>query len=323
MALLGAALARTAVALLGAGHSWDVVRRWELGSGASAQLARERRAELVSTALGLGLALDLAAWLLFVFQADRLSVHFTGAMCAVGTLGAHPAGWWALGLATLAALGGAAWLVLDALDQRAPDLPLTRVKAAWMLALAPLALAASAAQAAFLTGLDPAVRVSCCSSLVGSSGGPASVTAPTPETAVGSLALAALVAGLVGWAARRTGRGAPAYAAASGAFAVAAIAAILGAIGPWVYEHPGHHCPLCLLQWGHGSVGYLLYLPLGLSLVAAGTAAALSRAAETPGLAPRRSGWHGTLVAVGLVGQLTFLAVAVWLALRSNLVVLG
>ena len=128
---------------------------------------------------------------------------------------------------------------------------------------------------------------------------------------------------MTGWISRRTGRGAAAYAFASLAFAVATGAAVLGAIGPWVYEHPGHHCPLCLLQAGHGAVGYALYLPLAVSLVAAAGAALLARPAESPGLAPRRLRWHRRLIGVGLVAQLTVLAVAVTLALRSNLILLG
>ena len=30
----------------------------------------------------------------------------------------------------------------------------------------------------------------------------------------------------------------------------------------YIYEHPHHHCPFCILKSGHGYAGYVLYIPL-------------------------------------------------------------
>jgi len=48
-----------------------------------------------------------------------------------------------------------------------------------------------------------------------------------------------------------------------------ALAAIISFVSLYIYEHPHHHCPFCILKSGHNYIGYLLYLPLF-------TAAALS-----------------------------------------------
>ena len=51
-------------------------------------------------------------------------------------------------------------------------------------------------------------------------------------------------------------------ALASAAGFVAAIVGILSFVSLYVYEHPHHHCPFCLLKPEYGYQGYPLYLPL-------------------------------------------------------------
>ena len=43
---------------------------------------------------------------------------------------------------------------------------------------------------------------------------------------------------------------------------VAALTAIVSSVALYIYEHPHHHCPFCILKAGHGFIGYWLYLPL-------------------------------------------------------------
>ena len=38
--------------------------------------------------------------------------------------------------------------------------------------------------------------------------------------------------------------------------------AVVSFVALYVYEHPQHHCPFCILKSGHGFIGYWLYLPL-------------------------------------------------------------
>ncbi len=61
-----------------------------------AQLLLERQTYLVSTVMAFVMAVELASLVLFVFNADRMSVMFVGAMCAVGTLNASVYGFPAL-----------------------------------------------------------------------------------------------------------------------------------------------------------------------------------------------------------------------------------
>ena len=80
-------------------------------------------------------------------------------------------------------------------------------------------------------------------------------------------ALVLLFAGLAvvlaaGAAALRWPRSAAFYGAGSGAFFVIAIVAVISVISLYVYEHPNHHCPFCLLKREYHYFGFLLYAPL-------------------------------------------------------------
>ena len=57
----------------------------------------------------------------------------------------------------------------------------------------------------------------------------------------------------------------------------ATVAGILSFVSLYVYEHPNHHCPFCILKPEYGYQGYLLYLPLFVA-----TAAGLAVGAVQP-----------------------------------------
>lgn len=86
--------AAIAVLMLGAATPFavQVIRYWDIRSGSERQLDFERRTYLFSTLLTFVFVIQLAALLLFVFNADRLSAMFVGAMCAVGTLNVNDFG---------------------------------------------------------------------------------------------------------------------------------------------------------------------------------------------------------------------------------------
>ena len=52
----------------------------------------------------------------------------------------------------------------------------------------------------------------------------------------------------------------------------ATIAGILSFVSLYIYEHPNHHCPFCILKPEYGYQGYWLYVPL-FGATAAGLAA--------------------------------------------------
>jgi len=56
-----------------------------------------------------------------------------------------------------------------------------------------------------------------------------------------------------------------------------ALAAIVFCIALYIYEHPHHHCPFCILKGGHAFIGYYLYIPLFIT-----TALALGVGTITP-----------------------------------------
>ena len=264
MALNLASLADLAALLLAAGFGLRILRHWDIASGSERQLRLERQTYLVSTLLGVVLAAELVSLFLFVHTADRLSAMFVGAMCAVGTLNASVYGFPALGLKIACFFAAAVWLIMSAVDNRGWDYPMIRAKYAALLSLLPLFAATAAVQAAFFADLKADVLVSCCSKLftAGGSGVSADMAALPPLETLGALGTALAVTAAVAWPARRSPAWAVVYAAACAALFAVAVAAVVSAVSPYVYEHPHHHCPFCLLKAEYGYIGYALYLPL-------------------------------------------------------------
>jgi hypothetical protein len=112
-------------------------------------------------------------------------------------------------------------------------------------------------------------------------------------------------------------------ALASAAGFVAAIVGILSFVSLYVYEHPHHHCPFCLLKPEYGYQGYLLYVPLFVSTAAglgAGILQPFARVGSLHRLLPAAS---GRLAAVAATGFALFAAVATIMVLKSNLLLLS
>ncbi len=273
-------LALTLVSLLSAAAAiWasmfavELLRCWDLSSGAEKQLLLERRTYLVSTIMTLVMIAELASLVLFVFNADRMAVMFAGAMCAVGTLNASVYGFPALIAKLCVFFGASGWLAVNHADGQGRDYPLIRVKYWLLLAVAPLVVLAAGLQLAYFLDLKADTITSCCGKLFapekqGLSADLAGLSAGT--------ALVLLYGGLgvtlaAGGAAWRWQRSVPLYGASSGVFFVIAIAAVISAISLYVYEHPNHHCPFCLLKREYHYFGFALYAPLF-----AGTALGLS-----------------------------------------------
>jgi hypothetical protein len=161
------------------------------------------------------------------------------------------------------------WLVLHHLDTRGYDYPLTRLKYRLLLLIVPLVLAETYLQTRFFLALDTDVITSCCGSLFGVNRGTlASEVAALPPGPAMVLFYTVLGATLgAGLAARRWSAAGYAYALlAVAAFAVWLIA-IVSFVSLYVYAHPHHHCPFCLLKAEYGYQGYLLYVPLFLGAV--------------------------------------------------------
>jgi len=359
--LLASALCVLALAA-SAPFALEVIRRWDIGSGSERQLQLERRTYLFSTLLTFVLVLQLAAVLLFVFNAEKMSGMFVGAMCAVGTLNVNAFGFPALNAKIAVFFLAAMWLAINHVDSRARDYPLVRIKYALLLALAPLLLASGWVELQYFLGLKADVITSCCGSLF-SEGSPtlaaeASSLPPLPAMWLfyGSLgaAIAAaawhgygggrsrapvrpeLVEGQAtstssgqastalspngpGWAERSSGY---ALAAASLVAFAATIAGILSFVSLYIYEHPNHHCPFCILKPEYGYQGYWLYVPLFGATAAGLAAGAIQPFARIASLRDIVPGFSRNLAAIAANGFALTAVIATAMIWQSRLILL-
>ena len=326
IALLMAAGVAVLMLTAAAPFAVQVILRWDIRSGSEQQLALERRTYLFSTLLSFVFVIQLAALLLFVFNADRLSGMFVGAMCAVGTLNVNDYGFPSLisqmGVFFLAAM----WLAINHVDTRAPDYPLVRIKYGLLLLLLPVLVLSFWLELQYFLGLKANVITSCCGSLFSGDAktiaGEASGMAAPPAIFLFYSGLTAAI-GLALWHWRRgSRRSGYLLAAASAAAFVAAIIGVLSFISLYIYEHPHHHCPFCILKPEYDYQGYWLYLPLFTATAAGLGAGALQPFARVRSLASVIPGVSARLAGVAAVGYSLFIAVATYFVLASKLILI-
>ena len=269
MALLLLATLTMVAVLAAAPFAAYLLRHWNLESGHARQIRLERGTHLVSTVWMLIMLLQVPALALFVHNADRMAVLFTGAMCAVGTLNVNQWGMPAFLSQVAVFFGALAWLLMNTADNLGKDYPFIRHKYGLLLALAPVVVAAGVMEWLYFLNLDPNVITSCCSRLFTPEGSGVQAdlsTFPAKPTLIALfgalsalLVLAGLVWGVGGGAGKRV---AAVYGLLGALFFPLAIVAIISVISPYVYETPNHHCPFCILKPQYGFIGYALYAPL-------------------------------------------------------------
>ncbi len=301
-----------------------LVRQWDVASGHANQIALERRTYLVSTALVFVLALEAVSLVLFTENAERMSVMFVGAMCAIGTLNVNGYGFPALFLKIVLFFAAAVWLIVNHADGLGRDYPLTRFKYAFLIALAPIVVAVALLQLAYFWNLRADVITSCCSRVfaAGGDGVEADLSGIDPRLALllfgGLGVVAASAAAALKWRAVRL-----VYAAVSAGYFAVAIAAIISVIAPYVYEQFHHHCPFCILKPEYGYIGYWLYLPLFTGTATGLALGALSLRPTPESLTGRFPALVRRIASVSVASYLLFGAVALTAILRSNLIMFG
>jgi hypothetical protein len=251
---------------------------------------------------------------------------FVGAMCAVGTLNVNAFGFPALNAKIAVFFLAAMWLAINHIDSRARDYPLVRIKYALLLLLAPLLVASGWVELQYFLGLKADVITSCCGSLF-SEGSPtlaAEASALPPRPAMwlfyGSLGAAIAVAA---WHGLAGGRGsAYALAAASAIGFAASIAGILSFVSLYIYEHPNHHCPFCILKPEYGYQGYWLYLPLFGATAAGLAVGAIQPFARIASLREIVPGFSRNLAAIAANGFALTAAIATAMIWQSRLILL-
>jgi hypothetical protein len=324
IALLLASLVCVSLLVASAPFAFDIIRHWNIQSGSERQLVLERRTYLLSTLLTFVFATQLVALLLFVFNADRMSSMFVGAMCAVGTLNVNVFGFPALLAQIVVFFLAASWLVINHVDTRACDYPLVRVKYMLLLALLPLLLVAAVLQLRYFLGLKADVITSCCGSLFSAETpgvtGDAAASPPLP-TMIAFYAALTLAAGTSLFYRLRQ-RGAYFVALFSGVAFVVAMAGILSFISLYIYEHPHHHCPFCVLKPEYHYQGYWLYLPLFIGTAAGLGVGAIQPFARIPSLTVIVPAVARKLATLSMVMWVLFALVASFMILNSRLVLL-
>ena len=325
LALLLVSSLASLVALWSGWFGFQVLRRWDLASGSRAQLRLERTTHLVSTLFGFVMAAEAVALLLFVFNADRMASLFVGAMCAVGTFNVNAYGFPALYLKIAVFFAAALWLILDRVDRAGTDYPLTRIKYAGIVAIAPLVLANAGLELAYFLGLKTDVITSCCSKLFTpvNEGLSAEMSGVSPGFALLMLGAVGAALALSGAAALIWRKGQGLYALFGGLFFFVALTAIISVISSYVYEHPNHHCPFCILKAEYQYFGYALYIPLFTGTAFALGAGLTQRFARTPSLAARLPAMVRRQVTVSLVAYVLFGLATLWAIVRSNLILFG
>jgi hypothetical protein len=240
-------------------------------------------------------------------------------------LNANPWGWPALFLKIAVFFSGAAWLTLNRVDTRSRDYPLVRPKYALLLGLVPLVWMETGVLLRFLLNLDPAVIVSCCGALFSPAGQgvAAEVSGIAPAWGLALLYAAALPTLAAAWWARRgAGAGLP-LAGLALLHYVLALVAVVSVIALYVYEHPHHHCPFCVLKAGHHFIGYALYVPLFAATAWALASGVIAPWRTRPGLRALVDAETRRLAGRSLMALLLFHAVAAWAMLSSGLRMAG
>ncbi len=125
-----------------------------------------------------------------------------------------------------------------------------------------------------------------------------------------------------GWALYR-GRGSWPFALSQLLAFVVALVAIVSLVALYIYEHPHHHCPFCILKSGHAYIGYLLYLPLFVATAFAVGVLAISPFSRLGSLREIISLESRRLIQWAMTLMLGFYLLSAWSIYSSSLSMMG
>lgn len=299
----------------------QLLQHWDINSGRELQLRLERRTYLISTLLTWVFVSALISLMLFIYNAESMSGQFVGAMCATGVLNANEWGWPTLFLKISIFFSGSVWLALNYLDNKGYDYPLVKTKYFLLLLIIPLVVNEFYVQSRYFLEMNPDIITSCCGSLfsVDAKGVAAEVSSLSPRQAIIALYGTGLLLMLSGsWYLWRR-QGGLIFSLAGIAAFIAALMAIISYISLYIYEHPHHHCPFCILKSGHDYAGYTLYIPLFLATSMALAAGSISLWGKIPSLNSSVETYTPRLVYTTLILFNIFYALATWWVWQSNL----
>jgi len=321
LALILVSAVITLMLMLASGFAIQLLMLWDIKSGSELQLRLERRTYLISVLLTWAFVSELISLILFVYNAESMSGQFVGAMCATGVLNVNAWGWPTLFLKISIFFSGATWLTFNYLDNQGFDYPLVRIKYFLLLLITPLVATEFYVQTRYFLEMNPDVITSCCGSLFSADaeGVAAEVSSLSPKAAVGVLYGSGFMVMLSGtWYLLRK-NSALLFSVSSAVGFIAALMSIISYISLYIYEHPHHHCPFCILKSGHDYAGYALYVPLFLATSFALAAGVISACRKIPSLSASVEIYAPKLAFTALALFTIFYAIATWLVLRSSL----
>ncbi|MCW8860518.1 MAG: hypothetical protein OQK97_12555 [Deltaproteobacteria bacterium] len=315
------------VMLIASWHGLKILLYWDLSSSSEQQLLLERKTWLISTLLNYALVGQMLSALLFVFTADDIHRLFVGAMCATGALNANLVGWLVLLIKGALLFIASFWVVLNRLDQRTEDAPLTRPKYLVLLAMTPVVGLDLYLQWRYFSGLQPEVITSCCGSLFSAEGeGVAAGLAGMPVKqsmqlffgVVGGYLVILLVCMRSQMALLR-----PLLFTASVLMFFVSLGAVVSFLSLYIYQMPSHHCPFDMLQANYNYVGYPLYAGLFCATLFGmlpGIAQPLNKYASICSEIERAEKYW---LRIALAGMLLFLTIGCWQMFFGSFRLLG
>jgi hypothetical protein len=298
-----------------------IIGGWDIHSGSEKQLELERKTYLISTVMSYAMGFQLLSLFLFIYTADTLSPLFIGAMCAAGSLKVNGFGYPTLIIKMISCLLAGLWLVVNATDNKAHDYPLIRLKYWLLLFIAPLLLAETALQAAYLLSLQPNIITSCCAVLFSADADTAvSDLLALPHWL--SLAIFFISAPLTlaaGLYVHFQAKGAIFFAMATFGQCIISIVALISLIGVYIYELPTHHCPFCLLHREYGYIGYFLYAAILTSTITGMGAGIINPFRTIASLRQVIPPLQKKLALISMIAVAVFMAISGYAVLSSNL----
>ena len=267
---------------------------------------------------------QLLSLFLYLFTADNLHRFFVGAMCAAGTLNVNSFGYPTLVLKILNFLAAGTWLIINHVDNRAPDYPLIRGKYLFILILTPFVVGETVLLANYLLRLNPDIITSCCGALfsAGSATLQSGLAALPAKPMMGLFYLSMASSIASGLYFLRSGRGVYLFSVLALVALPVSVASVISFISLYFYDLPTHHCPFCILQREYSYVGYLLYMTLfggGLCGIGVG---ALTPVAKLETLRHVIPSVRRRLALMTIVFYLVFTAIATYRIIASPLVLL-
>ncbi|MDJ0783519.1 MAG: hypothetical protein QNJ22_16200 [Desulfosarcinaceae bacterium] len=302
----------SAVAVATAALGARIRHHWDLTSSRRRQLTLERQTYLISSVLAYLLVFQLFSLFLFVFTADRLHSLFIGAMCAAGSLNVNAYGYPALQLKLVSFLLCGVWLIVNHVDQKAPDYPLLHFKYRWLMVVAGLLLIDTYLTTQYFRHMRADVITSCCGSLFSEETvSVAGVMASLPPLPMMVLFYAAMALNLrTGIHFLVTGRAIRWFAGTSVVALTVALMAIVAFISVYIYQLPTHHCPFDILQAEYGYVGYPLYVSLLCGGICGAGAGVLDRFRGVASLRDQLPAVQKKLCLTGMIAYSVFIIIS-------------